>query len=170
LKQAKAHLTDQVRKSDQMMKVFTKNNDSMGSTFRDSSTLRDFLDGYNSCLSLSPKHLSKLTPAEKRALRKYVKYWTSFASVFRDCISDFKTLFGEKVGDYIGEFEVAMEESLCSDVRADCPRRNASKSQKRWKTVASEFISASSETREKMRMRWNLKGIMNQMHLKTFLL
>jgi len=29
LKQAMAHLTDQVRKSDQMMKAFTKNNDSM---------------------------------------------------------------------------------------------------------------------------------------------
>ena len=83
-------------------------------------------------------------------------------------MSDFETLFGEKAGDYIGEFEVAMEEALCSDVRSDCPNRNASKSQKRcWKTVASEFISASSETREKMRMNWNLKGIMNQMHLKT---
>ena len=74
LKQAMAHLTDQVRKSGQMMKAFTKNNDSMGSTFRDSITLRDFFDGYNAHLSVSPEHLSKLTPAEKRALRKYVKY------------------------------------------------------------------------------------------------
>ena len=76
----------------------------------------------------------------------------------------------EEVAMRSNEFEVAMEEALCSDVRSDCPNRNASKSQKRWKTVASEFISASSETREKMRMSWNLKGIMNQMHLKTFAL
>ena len=90
--------------------------------------------------------------------------------MFRDCISDFETLFGEKTSEHINEFEVAMEEAVCSDVRSDCPNRNASKSQKRWKTVASEFISAPSETREKMRMSWNLKGIMNQMHLKTFAL
>ena len=170
LKQAMAHLTDRVRKSDQMMKVFTKNNDSMGSTFRDSSTLRDFLDGYNSRLSVSPEHISKLPPAEKRALRKYVKYWQPFASVFRDCISDFEILFGEKTSEYMNDFEVAMEEALRSDVRSDCPNGNASKLHKSWKTVATEFISASSETREKMRMSWNLKGIMNQMHLKTFAL
>ena len=132
--------------------------------------MRDFLDGYNARLLVSPEHLSKLTPTEKRALRKYVKYWTPFASVFRDCMSDFETLFGDKAGDYIGEFEVAMEQALCSDVRSDCPNGNASKSQECWKTVASEFISSSSETREKIRMSWNLKGIMNQMYLKTFAL
>ena len=32
------------------------------------------------------------------------------------------------------------------------------------------FISASAETRETMRTSWNLKGIMDQMHLKTFTL
>jgi len=162
---------DQIQKSNNKATKLSpiKEKVSMGLTFRFCETLDDFLDGYNARLLMSSEQLSKLTPGEKRALRKYVKYWTPFASVFRDCMSDFETLFGEKAGDYIGDFEVAMEEALCSDVRSDCPNRNASsKSQKRcWKTVASEFISASSETREKMRTSWNLKGIMNQMHLKT---
>ena len=112
------------------------------------------------------RSIDQIQKSNNKATKPYLYYWTPFATVFHDAISDFETLFGEKADDYIGEFEVAMEEALCSDVRADCPNRNASKSQKRWKTVASEFISASSETREKMRMSWNLKGIMNQMHLK----
>ena len=104
------------------------------------------------------------------------KVWLSFMASSLDhrfaksMVCAFETLFGDKAGDYIGEFEVAMEQALRSDVRSDCPNRNASKLHKRWKTVASEFISASSETREKMRMSWNLKGIMNEMHLKTFAL
>ena len=161
---------DQIQKSNNKATKLSpiKEKVSMGLTFRFCETLDDFLDGYNARLLMSPEQLSKLTSGEKSTRCSYLYYWKPFATVFRDAISDFETLFGEKAGDYIGEFEVAMEEALCSDVRSDCPNRNASKSQKRcWKTVASEFISASSETREKMRMSWNLKGIMNQMHLKT---
>ena len=160
---------DQIQKSNNKATKLSpiKEKVSMGLTFRFCETLDDFLDGYNARLLMSPEQLSKLTSGEKSTRCSYLYYWKPFATVFRDAISDFETLFGEKAGDYIGEFEVAMEEALCSDVRSDCPNRNASKSQKRWKTVASEFISASSETREKMRTSWNLKGIMNQMHLKT---
>ena len=169
-KRKAARSIDQIQKSNKATNLSMKEKVSMGLTFRFSETLDDFLDGYNARLLMSSEQLSKLTPGEKSARHSYLHHWKPFATVFRDAISDFETLFGEKAGDYIGEFEVAMEEALCSDVRSDCPNRNASKSQKRWKTVASEFISASSETREKMRMSWNLKGIMNQMHLKTFAL
>ena len=119
---------------------------------------------------MSSEQLSKLTPGEKSTHYSYLYYWALFATVFRDAISDFETLFGEETSEYINEFEVAMEEAVCSDVHSDCPNRNTSKSHKRWRTVVSELISASSETRVKIRMRWNLKGIMNQMHLKTFVL
>ena len=169
-KRKAARSIDQIQKSNKAKKLSIKEKVSMGLTFRFSETLDDFLDGYNARLLMSSEQLSKLTPGEKSTRHSYLHHWKPFATVFRDAISDFETLFGEKAGDYIGEFEVAMEEALCSDVRSDCPNRNASKSQKRWKTVASEFISASSETREKMRMRWNLKGITNEMHLKTFAL
>ena len=142
----------------------------MGLTFRFCETLDDFLDGYNARLLMSSEQLSKLTPAEKSTRHSYLYYWKPFATRFRDAISDFETLFGEKADDYISEFEVAMQDALGSDVHSDCLNRHTIKRQKRWKTVASEFVSASSETREKMRMSWNLKGIMNQMHLKTFAL
>ena len=169
-KRKAARSIDQIQKSNKATNLSMKEKVSMGLTFRFSETLDDFLDGYNARLLMSSEQLSKLTAAEKSARHSYLHHWKPFATVFRDAISDFKTLFGDKAGDYIGEFEVAMEQALCSDVRSDCPNSNASKLHKRWKTVASEFISASSETREKMRMSWNLKGIMNQMHLKTFAL
>ena len=126
----------------------------------DPDTSREFLDGYNSRVVVlsSPEQLSKFTPQEKGTLRKYVKRWEPLATIFRDAISDFETLFGEKTSEHINEFDVAMEEALV--------RRQKKHS---WKTVASEFISATSETREKMQSSWNLKGIANNMRLKTIM-
>ena len=92
------------------------------------------MDGYNARLLMSSEQLSKLTPGEKSTHYSYLYYWALFATVFRDAISDFETLFGEETSEYINEFEVAMEEAVCSDVHSDCPNRNTSKSHKRWRT------------------------------------
>ena len=148
-------------------KMSSKEKASMGLCFREAVTLDDFLDGYNTQVNLSPKRVLALTKAEKSKRSSYINYWKPFARIFRDALSDFETLFGDKAGEYIGEFELAMEEALV--VSAEQTSRRAGE-QKRWKPVASAFISASAETRETMRTSWNLKGIMNQMHLKTFTL
>ena len=143
----------------------------MGLCFREAVTLDDFLDGYNTQVNLSPKRVLALTKAEKSKRSSYINYWKPFARIFRDALSDFETLFGDKAGEYIGEFELAMEEALVVSAGADeqIESRRADE-QKRWKSAASTFISASAETRETMRTSWNLKGILNQMHLKTFTL
>ena len=148
-------------------KMSSKEKASMGLCFRESVTLDDFLDGYNTQANLPPKRVLALTKAERSKRSSYINYWKPFARIFRDALSDFETLFGDKAGEYIGEFELAMEEALV--VSAEQTSRRANE-QKRWKPVASAFISASAETRETMRTSWNLKGIMNQMHLKTFTL
>jgi len=112
-------------------------------------------------VNLPPKRVLALTKAEKSRRSSYINYWKPFARIFSDALSDFETLFGDKAGEYIGEFELAMEEALV--ISAEQASRRAGE-QKRWKPVASAFISASAETRETMRTSWNLKGIMNQMH------
>ena len=139
----------------------------MGLRFQQVVTLDDFLDGYNAQVNLAPERLSPLTTAEKSKRSSYINYWKPFARIFSDALSDFETLFGDKAGEYIGEFELAMEEALVISAEQASMRAGE---QKRWKPVASAFISASAETRETMRTSWNLKGIMNQMHMKTFAL
>ena len=152
-------------------KMSSKEKASMGLCFREAVTLDDFLDGYNTQVNLSPKRVLALTKAEKSKRSSYINYWKPFARIFRDALSDFETLFGDKAGEYIGEFELAMEEALVVSAGADeqIESRRADE-QKRWKSAASTFISASAKTRQTMRTSWNLKGIMNQMHLKTFTL
>ena len=148
-----------------------RKNASMGLRFQQAVTLDDFLDGYNTQVNLPPKRVLALTTAEKSKRSSYINYWKPFARIFRDALSDFETLFGDKAGEHIGEFELAMEEALVlsAGTLGQIESKQTSE-QKRWKPVASAFISASAETREKMRTSWNLKGIMNQMHLKTFTL
>ena len=139
----------------------SKEKASMGLCFRKAVTLDDFLDGYNTQVNLPPKRVLALTKAEKSKRSSYINYWKPFARIFSDALSDFETLFGDKAGEYIGEFELAMEEALVISAEQASMRAGE---QKRWKPVASAFISASAETRETMRTSWNLKGIMNQMH------
>ena len=148
-------------------KMSSKEKASMGLCFREAVTLDDFLDGYNTQVNLPPKRVLVLTKAEKSKRSSYINYWKPFARIFSDALSDFETLFGDKAGEYIGEFELAMEEALVISAEQASMRAGE---QKRWKPVASAFITASAETRETMRTSWNLKGIMNQMHLKTFTL
>jgi len=142
---------------------------SMGLRFQQAVTLDDFLDGYNTQVNLPPKRVLALTSAEKSKRSSYINYWKPFARIFRDALSDFETLFGDKAGEYIGESELAMEEALVlsAGTLGQIESKQTSE-QKRWKPVASAFISASAETRETMRTSWNLKGIMNQMHQEKF--
>ncbi|CAL6366431.1 unnamed protein product [Bathycoccus prasinos] len=93
-------------------KMSSKEKASMGLCFREAVTLDDFLDGYNTQANLPPKRVLALTKAEKSKRSSYINYWKPFARIFRDALSDFETLFGDKAGEYIGEFELAMEEAL----------------------------------------------------------
>ena len=105
----------------------------MGLCFREAVMLDDFLDGYNAQVNLPPKRVLALTKAEKSKRSSYINYWKPFARIFRDALSDFETLFGDKAGEYIGEFELAMEEALV--VSAEQTSKRAGE-QKRWKPVA----------------------------------
>lgn len=116
---------------------------SMGLRFQQAVTLEDFLDGYNTQVNLAPKRVLALTTAEKSKRSSYINYWKPFARIFRDALSDFETLFGDKAGEYIGEFELAMEEALVlsAGTLGQIESKQTSE-QKRWKPVASAFISA----------------------------
>ena len=79
-------------------KMSTKEKASMGLCFREAVTLDDFLDGYNTQVNLPPKRVLALTKAEKSKRSSYINYWKPFARIFRDALSDFETLFGDKAG------------------------------------------------------------------------
>ncbi|CAL6334772.1 unnamed protein product [Bathycoccus prasinos] len=151
-------------------KISSKEKASMGLRFQQAVTLDDFLDGYNTQVNLVPKRVLASMTAAKSKRSSYINYFKPFARIFRDALSDFETLFGDKSGEYIGAFELAMEEALVlsAGTLGQIESKRTSE-QKRWKPVASAFISASAETRDTMRTSWNLKGIMNQMHVKTLI-
>jgi len=91
----------------------------MGLRFQQAVTLDDFSDGYNAQLNMASERLSLLTTAEKYKCSSYISYWKPFAKIFHDALSDFEALFGDKADEYIGEFELAMEEALVVSAGAD---------------------------------------------------
>ena len=100
-------------------KMSMKEKASMGLRFQQAVTLDDFLDGYNAELNMAPERVLLLTKSEKSKRSSYVNYWKPFARIFRDALFDFETLFGDKACEYIGEFELAMEEALAVSAGAD---------------------------------------------------
>lgn len=91
---------------------------SMGLRFQQAVTLDDFLHGYNAQLTLYADKVSSLTLAEKSKRSSYINYWNPFVTIFGDALAEFEELFGEKAGEYIAEYELAIEEALVVSARA----------------------------------------------------
>jgi len=134
-----------------------KNNDvTMGLRFQQAVTLEAFLDGYNAQLTLYANKVSSLTLAEKSKRSSYINYWNPFAMIFGDALAEFEELFGEKAGEYIAEYELAMEEALefCSSRGAERKYLLTTNAGKRSRPFS---VLLQQKSAHRMRVNWNLK-------------